>query len=141
MVSSNEKYRRSMLVKESGINPFEPLIPPPSHRGPEYLVAHACFKCSKSFKLSIESGKTKKNICPDCSGKIYEMGRNFKAPKKTDKKQWKKVKLLYSAGFRFFGSGMHDGPKLPEKLSDIERFIEENEKHPLRVAKPIVIIE
>ena len=130
-----------MLIKESGINVIEPLKPAPSHRGPEYLIAHACFKCNKSFKLSVESGKTTPNTCPDCSGKIYEMGRNFKAPKKTDKKQWKKVKLLYSAGFRFFGSGMHDGPQLPEKLCDVEKFINDNQDHPLRVSEPIDIFE
>lgn len=132
-MNKDEKLRRMELRKEVGCRTIEPPKPPPYHRGPEYLVAHACFSCSKSFKLH---GEGKDKVCPECEGPIYEMGRSFKPPKKNDKKQWEKVKLLYSAGFRFVGCGSHEGPKLPDKLSETKSFIENNPNHPLRFEVP-----
>ncbi len=140
MTKANEKHRRMELRKDIGNRIIDPPNPPPYNRGAKYLVAHACFTCNKSFKRSVENKDTK-HICPQCAGVAYEMGRNFRAPRKNDKKQWEKVKRLYAAGYRFFGSGTHDGKKLPEKLSDVEQFIKDNKNHPLRVAEPINISE
>ena len=128
------------LRKDVGNRVIESPKQPPYNNGPEYLVAHACFTCNKSFKKSTED-RNIKHKCPECAGTIYEMGRSFKAPKKTDKQQWEKVRLLYAAGYRFFGNGSHNGDKLPDKLSDLEQFIKNNKKHPLRVSDPIDITE
>ena len=66
------------------------------------------------------------------------MGRNFSAPKREDKDQWKKVELLWIAGFRFSGSARnHGGPPLPEKLNEVEWFLQDNPKHPFRIAEHI----
>lgn len=138
MSTPKEKQRRMELRKGIGNRIITPPNPPPYHRGAPYLVPHACFSCRKSFRLSVDSGDAEK-VCPECSGTLYEMGRNFRAPKKSDAQQWKKVKRLYEAGFRFIGSGAHDVPRLPEKLSDVESFLEENPRHPLKVATPCVI--
>ena len=40
-------------------------------------------------------------VCPNCGGTSYNFGRHFKAPKKTDLKQWAKVRFLFDHGFRF----------------------------------------
>jgi len=135
MALNEEKHRRMELRKESGTRVITPPKSPAYNNGPEYLVAHACFSCRKSFKQS-DKPNDENNICPDCGEIVYRMGRNFSAPKKSNLKQWKKVLLLYSEGFRFVGSGMHDGPKLPEKLSDVEMFLSDNPHHPLKIAAP-----
>ncbi|WP_152998775.1 hypothetical protein [Sphingopyxis sp. H115] len=103
---------------------------PPYHRGPELLVAHACFDCRKSWKLSEESSA----ICPQCGKPVNWMGRAFKAPKKTDGEQWKKVETLWRAGFRFFpNTGWRKAEPYPERLRDVAKFVADNPKHPFRV--------
>ena len=64
------------------------------------------------------------------------MGRTFKTPKQSDKNQWKKVELLWKAGFRFIGHG-RDGPPLPKTLQEAAAFIANNPEHPLRIAPDI----
>lgn len=62
------------------------------------------------------------------------MGRSFKAPKAGDTEQWKKVELLWKAGFRFFSyRSFPDAEPLPERLSEVEAFIGRNPNHPARV--------
>jgi len=103
---------------------------PPYHRGPDCLVAHACFDCCKSWKLAEEAaGK-----CPQCAKPLHWMGRAFKAPKKTDHEQWKKVEALWRAGFRFPShTGWREVEPYPERLREVGAFIRDNPKHPFRV--------
>ena len=101
---------------------------------PQYLIAHACFECRKSFKVAPRPDGT--TVCPNCGGPLHEMGRSFKAPVAKDTEQWAKVQALYSAGFRFFSYRSIDGPPLPARFSDVEAFIRANPAHPLRVAAP-----
>jgi hypothetical protein len=101
-------------------------------RGPDYLIAHACFECRKSLKVRMEGA----SVCPECGGPLHAMGRSFKAPKRTDAEQWKKVEALWSAGFRFWSYRSHpDAEPLPERLRDLEDFIRRNPEHPMRVAR------
>ena len=95
-----------------------------------YLTAHACFSCRKSFKLSYGEG----HVCPECSKAIYLMGRAFKAPKQRNDEQWRKVQKLYALGFRFNRYG-GDYLSLPERLKEVDRFVEENPEHKLRTAE------
>jgi len=39
--------------------------------------------------------------CPECGQLSYNYGRHFKPPKKSDKKQWAKVRFLFEHGFRY----------------------------------------
>jgi len=68
-----------------------------------YNMAFACFDCQKSFKR--EFNLTKECpltlTCPNCGGVSHNFGRHFKPPKKTDNKQWLKVKFLFDHGFNF----------------------------------------
>ena len=100
----------------------------------QYLIAHACFDCRKSFKVAPRPDFTA--ICPNCGGHLHEMGRSFKAPPAKDAEQWAKVQVLYNAGFRFFSYRNTSGPSLPARLLEVESFIQENPTHPLRVAAP-----
>ena len=101
---------------------------------PQYLIAHACFDCRKSFKVAPRQAGVA--VCPSCGGAIYEMGRSFKAPPAKDLEQWAKVQALFAAGFRFFSYRSTSGPSLPDRLADVEAFIRDNPAHPLRVAAP-----
>jgi len=101
---------------------------------PQYLIAHACFDCRKSFKVAPRPES--KTNCPSCGGDLHEMGRSFKAPPAKDAEQWTKVQTLHNAGFRFFSYRSTSGPPLPARLSEVEAFIQDNPAHPLRVAAP-----
>ena len=103
---------------------------------PQYLIAHACFDCRKSFKVAPRRGAAPEATCPICRGLLHEMGRSFKAPPTNDAEQWAKVQALYNAGFRFFSYRSTSGPPLPARLADVEAFIQDNPAHPLRVAAP-----
>lgn len=96
-----------------------------------YLIAHACFTCRKSFK--IRPRKERAATCPHCGGVVFEMGRAFHAPKRSDREQWEKVRRLYEAGFRFYRYRSRSGPSLPSRLSEADSFIAENPEHPLRI--------
>ena len=61
------------------------------------------------------------------------MGRYFRAPKTSDIEQWLKVHRLWEAGFRFYGSTDTDDEPLPERLSEVEDFIQRNPNHKSRL--------
>jgi hypothetical protein len=63
------------------------------------------------------------------------MGRSFKAPKRGNHEQWRKVQKLYALGFRFQSYG-GDYPSLPERFREIDQFIEQHPDHELRIAEP-----
>lgn len=94
-----------------------------------YHISFACFECRKSFKrqvnfleeISIELP------CPDCGKAATNLGRHFKPPKKSDAKQWTKVKYLVEHGFYFqkirVTSGHHDTVPYPETLEEAKEFV------------------
>ena len=58
---------------------------------PQYLIAHACFGCRKSFKVAPRPDFLA--TCPNCGEQLREMGRSFKAPPVKDTEQWARSKL------------------------------------------------
>ena len=134
MVGKDEKRRRMQIRKDVGnrLVSEEALkatgkIPKP--RFPDYLVAHACFSCRKSFKYSVEENRT--HVCPQCSEEIFLMGRSFKAPKKSNEKQWLKVEKLRRAGFMYH-TNTYETAGYPKNLSEVEAFIRDNPNHKFR---------
>ena len=130
MPSKSDKARRMELRRELGNRSVKPRTLPV--RGTGYLVAHACFDCRKSFKIA---PRDERAMCPACGREIHWMGRSFKAPRRNDVPQWKKVQLLYAHGFRFIGTGTR--PPLPNRLQDVGAFLRKHPNHPLKVADPI----
>lgn len=85
---------------------------------------YACFKCRKCFKrpqfsvsdsrfLTSEQAKGQRTEldefeaqreykCPDCGEPCSFMGQDFKAPKKTDLKEWKEVEKFINEGKIFY---------------------------------------
>jgi predicted RNA-binding Zn-ribbon protein involved in translation (DUF1610 family) len=131
MADKEEKHRRMKLRRDIGNRRVKQVSQTSHHSSYPYLGAHACFNCQKSFKLSYE----KDHVCPQCGLIIYRMGRAFKAPKRGDHEQWRKVQKLYASGFRFHCYG-GDYPPLPERLREVDLFIEQYPDHELRIAEP-----
>lgn len=72
--------------------------------GPEYSMSYACLSCKTAHKRHFEDGPSAyplKMKCPICKGTTYNLGRHFKAPKKSDGAQWEKVAFLIRHGFLF----------------------------------------
>ncbi len=59
-----------------------------------------CLKCRKTFKRHHRNDENFKP-CPNCGMKAIKFDVRFRAPKKTDSKQWKKVEFLTQNGFVF----------------------------------------
>jgi hypothetical protein len=101
-----------------------------------YNLAFACLDCCKSFKREFDLSKEcpAELKCPDCGGISYNFGRHFKAPKKSNKKQWKKITYLFNHGFRFqkmrigkrsgnFVSYTPESIPYPETLEQAKEFV------------------
>lgn len=98
----------------------------------DITTGYACLGCQKAFKkhkhVQDKLGNWEpiyyKVVCPECSNEMSETGSAFKAPKKTDKKAWEKLKPLFESGYKFnpdFGSPFDDPvpvkkvkPKVPQ---------------------------
>jgi len=131
---TERKARRMEVRKELGLRPLRPEEPTSRPRGPHYLIAHACFTCRRSFKVAPDP-ETRERICPICAGRMHQMGRSFHAPTATNLEQWAKVQALFAYGFRFFSYRSHGGPPLPKRYHEVAQFVEDNPKHPLRIAE------
>ncbi|WNC68599.1 hypothetical protein RI845_00280 [Thalassotalea nanhaiensis] len=100
-----------------------------------YNMAFACLDCRKSFKRQFNLSKEcpSEMTCPNCAGIAHNFGRHFKAPKKTDSKQWKKIEFLFQHGFKFqkirIGSGHHDVVNYPDTLEQAREFVVKYKNH------------
>lgn len=103
---------------------------PPYHRGPDYLIAHACFECRKSWKRPGE----REHFCPECHGPLAMMGRTFRTPSNRKQDQWEKVRRLWEAGFRFWSyRSFPDAEPYPDELREVDSFIRRNCDHPMKI--------
>ena len=126
MTEPPDKARQMKLRRQGGTHewPAEAFWPRPGvpGRGGAYLVAHACFACRRSVKVHVGYWQRREARCPECAGALHWLGRTFRAPKRSDIKQWKKVEALWQAGFRFNTYGGKAEP-LPETFKEAGAFI------------------
>ncbi len=104
-----------------------------------YKEPFACFECRKSFKQTSrwelpedrrpKEGEPRVVLCPQCAKPMADMGLDFKAPKKTAIDQWKKVELLYKAGFRFDSCGCCGPGYRPAELREVGAFIQSKRRY------------
>ena len=101
-------------------------------RGPEYAMSFACFTCKTAHKRHFENSPSEYPRfikCPICKECAINVGRNFKAPKKSDTSQWKKVKYLVENGFVFQHiyeeqeNGSLNKVEYPKTLNDAKEFV------------------
>lgn len=90
----------------------------------QYSCHWACFSCRKSFKgFSAWMGTNTHGIiriCPECGGPLYDLGQDFKTPRKESKNQWKKIKLLFEKGITFHSCGCNGPGYRPKTYSEVK---------------------
>jgi len=131
---NEEKYRRMEIRKETGSRIVVPPSTPDLHKGPEYAMSFACFGCQKSFKRHYDlppCDYPDQMTCPECGESSVNLGRNFKAPKKSDCSQWAKVKFLVDHGFVFQKIRINESETVPypESLSEAKEFVVKYKKY------------
>lgn len=96
-----------------------------------------CIDCRLSFSEGNNLEKMNKNkSCPECGEIMTFVHQKFKAPKKSDDKQWKKVAFLIENGFRFepifieIKNGVFMPVSYPKTLSEAKEFVAEIKKNP-----------
>jgi len=92
------------------------------------MIPYVCLQCRSVFKRRDKSNDDKK-ICPNCGAFAYRYDTRFRAPKKTDDAQWKKVQFLFEHGFRFQKVYLKQGDmwtrkRYPGTLEEAKDFIE-----------------
>lgn len=106
-----------------------------------YRSKYACFNCRKVFKQTNENALAQKMrtdaqgnrlaTCPECNQPMHNMGLDFHTPRQADKKQWRKVALLYAHGFAYYSCGCGAGYR-PATLAEVPAFLaaaENNRRH------------
>ncbi|PQA95854.1 hypothetical protein B0A69_05655 [Chryseobacterium shigense] len=61
--------------------------------------------------------------CPECGTLMADLGRDFKAPKKTAVKEWKIVEGLFQIGRCFHSCGCDGIGYIPKKPKDYEQYL------------------
>jgi predicted RNA-binding Zn-ribbon protein involved in translation (DUF1610 family) len=87
------------------------------HPAKTHLV---CLTCCATFKY--ERGVV--GFCPMCGEVMWDAGRDFKAPRRGDRNQWKKIYLLASHGVSFDSCGCGHDMFRPKTLGEAKRLIE-----------------
>lgn len=107
-----------------------------------YRDHFACFACRKAFKIRQweegEPGPRKARVrprhvprpvtCPDCARPMIDMGLDFKAPPKEDRRAWQILDILQQHGFTFHGCGCSVGFTPPRRLSEVPAWLERNRR-------------
>ena len=102
-----------------------------------YAMSYACLDCCKSFKRYVENpvSSPESMVCPECSGTAYNFGRHFKPPKKSNRKQWEKIRFLFEHGFRFQKirpeKNSFESIPYPETLEEAKEFVIKYKKYSL----------
>ena len=103
-----------------------------------YNMAFACLNCRKSFKREFDLAKECpcELKCPECGGAAYNFGRHFKAPKKNDLRQWRKLEFLFEHGFRFQKirpvKNSQESAPYPETLEAAIEFVKKYKDYALK---------
>ena len=103
--------------------------------GSQYSVSYACLSCKTAHKRHIAGAPSDyplKMECPICKGTTFNLGRHFKAPKRSDDAQWKKVAFLIEHGFLFQKirpiPNSYDSVPYPKTLAEAKEFVVKYEK-------------
>jgi hypothetical protein len=97
----------------------------------QYKPHFACFACRKSFKRRLISdwqrGAITKTeaVCPQCGALMANMGKDFAAPKQSDKKSWMHLQTLYSVGIAFHSCGCSGPGYIPKDEGALALYFEE----------------
>ena len=90
-----------------------------------YTQKWACARCRKSWKSPRGEVPRASALCPQCRAPLSNMGLDFKAPRQTDKEQWRKVELLLQNGINYSLCGCGGPGFRPARLRDVPQFLQE----------------
>ena len=80
-------------------------------------------------RVRITSYLIQNKTCPTCKSKMYFVNEKFKAPKKSDDKEWKIIEYLLLSGYDFrnpyCGQEQCIYFEFPKNLQEAEAFIRE----------------
>lgn len=103
-----------------------------------YKEHYACFYCRKMFRPTArldlpEHGRPgyrdfRLVKCPECGQPMHDMGLNFKAPKRHDVQQWKKVQTLHEHGLTWHDCGCGGRGPHVARVSEVKSYLEERER-------------
>ena len=73
-----------------------------------YSLHYACFSCRKMFnkppwtrRHDRKGASVNVVSCPQCGASLHNMGREFKPPRRSAIRQWRKVEMLFQRGYRW----------------------------------------
>lgn len=104
------------------------------------LTPYTCFKCLRTFKRPFEKDVFYRT-CPNCGGQSVQMDIRFRPPKKSDAKQWEKVRFLVSHGFIFQKIYSKEGyiwcrERYPDNLKQARDFVQRFKAQALPIRIP-----
>lgn len=85
-----------------------------------YVFTKAEAKELEKIVSDIENRTVK---CPECSSVMADLGKDFKAPKKTAVKEWKIVESLFKTGKCFHSCGCDGIGYIPKNPKDYETYL------------------
>lgn len=72
-----------------------------------YRTHYACLADRRTAKHPVGAAPR----CPDCGQLMLLLGRDFHAPRRDDRRQWRKIEMIVAAGARAFDDRRRtDGP-------------------------------
>ncbi|RMG74827.1 MAG: hypothetical protein D6722_01930 [Bacteroidetes bacterium] len=97
-----------------------------------YKPHYACFGCRKAFKrrrwadiFGDTKGESLPARCPDCGQPMADMGLDFEAPKRSDRKAWAHLASLYASGITFHSCGCSGPGFIPRDQAEHVAFLQE----------------
>ncbi len=101
-----------------------------------YKDHYVCFACRKMFRQPSQrktrpafgSDKSPAFACPQCGTNMSNMGKDFKPPRQSNVKQWRKVQALYKGGFRFGFWQCGGSGRAPAQLREVKAFFTEQSR-------------
>lgn len=86
----------------------------------DYPQHYACLECRLAFKGEWDRGEgyDGDRRCPHCAQPALAMGLDFKAPRKRNVGQWRKLALVVESGRRFASCGCNGPGRRPRTLAD-----------------------
>ncbi len=68
--------------------------------------------------------RNKKYTCPNCSSEMNAIGKDFKAPKKENIKEWSIIKSMYILGNTFHTCGCNGPGFIPREIKQYKEYLE-----------------
>lgn len=83
-------------------------------KGSRYKTHYACVTC----RYTAKEERYATLPCPHCRAPMVDAGRDFKAPRRGNVGQWRKVAVLLDADIRFDSCGCRGPGPRPRTLAD-----------------------